>query len=61
MFKQSGPGAEPGERRVDEGDLIFMPPDTIHSIEDRSSEVLSADSAATPTADWEAFYDAVQD
>jgi hypothetical protein len=46
-------GAEPGERWVDEGDLIFMPPDTIHSIEDRSSEVLTADSAA--------FYDAVQD
>ena len=47
------------ERWVVEGDLIFIPPDTVHGIENRSSEVLTyVSSAATPAVDWEAFYDA---
>jgi len=61
LFKQSGQGAELGERWVDGGDLIFLPPDTAHGMENWSSEVLTYVSAATPTVDWEAFYDAVPD
>jgi mannose-6-phosphate isomerase-like protein (cupin superfamily) len=45
------------ERLVTEGDLIYIPPDTLHGIENRSDEVLTYVSAATPTVDWEAFYD----
>ncbi len=39
------------------GDLIFIPPDAVHGIENHSDEVLTYISAATPTVDWEAFYD----
>jgi quercetin dioxygenase-like cupin family protein len=43
------------------GDLIHVPPDTVHGIENLSDEVLSYVSAATPSVDWEAFYDAGPD
>ncbi len=45
------------ERWVEAGDLVFVPPDAVHGIENRSDEVLSYVSAATPAVDWEAFYD----
>ena len=43
---------------VEAGDLIFIPPEAMHGIENPSGEVLTYISAATPTVDWEAFYDA---
>ena len=43
---------------VGEGDLIHIPPETLHGIENLADEVLTYVSAATPTVDWEAFYDA---
>ena len=43
---------------VVEGDLIHIPPDTLHRIENLADEVLTYLSAATPAVDWEAFYDA---
>ena len=45
------------ERLVGEGDLIHIPPDTAHGIENTSDGVLTYVSAATPGVDWEAFYD----
>jgi quercetin dioxygenase-like cupin family protein len=45
------------ERPVVEGDLIHIPSDTIHGIENSSDDVLTYVPAATPTVDWEAFYD----
>ncbi len=45
------------ERWVEAGDLIFIPPEAVHGIENPSEEVLTYVSAATPTVDWEAFYD----
>jgi mannose-6-phosphate isomerase-like protein (cupin superfamily) len=45
------------ERLVAGGDLIYIPPDTLHGIENSSHEVLTYISAATPAVDWEAFYD----
>ncbi len=45
------------ERVVMEGDLIHIPPDTVHGIENPSDEVLTYVSAATPAVDWEAFYE----
>ena len=45
------------ERLVVEGDLVYIPPDTIHGIENLADEVLTYLSAASPTVDWEAFYD----
>jgi mannose-6-phosphate isomerase-like protein (cupin superfamily) len=45
------------ERLVEEGDLIYIPPYTLHGIENLSDVVLTYVSAATPTVDWEAFYD----
>jgi mannose-6-phosphate isomerase-like protein (cupin superfamily) len=45
------------ERFVAEGGLVYIPPDTLHGIENLSNEVLTYVSAATPTVDWEAFYD----
>lgn len=49
------------ERLAASGDLIHVPPDTVHGIENLSDEVLSYVSAATPSVDWEAFYDAGPD
>ena len=46
------------ERLVVEGDLIYVPPHTLHGIENLSDDVLAYVSAATPAVDWEAFYDA---
>ena len=45
------------ERLVGEGDLIHIPPHIPHGIENTSDGVLTYVSAATPSADWEAFYD----
>lgn len=45
------------ERTVAEGDMIFIPPGVVHSIENASEEVLTYVSAATPAVDWRAFYD----
>ena len=45
------------ERVVTEGDLIRIPPDTIHGIENPADEVLAYVSAATPAVEREAFYD----
>ena len=45
------------EQWVAAGDLIYIPPDTLHGIENLSDEILTYVSAATPTVDWEAFYD----
>jgi mannose-6-phosphate isomerase-like protein (cupin superfamily) len=45
------------ERFVSEGDLVYIPPDTLHGIENISEKVLTYVSAATPTVDWEVFYD----
>jgi mannose-6-phosphate isomerase-like protein (cupin superfamily) len=42
---------------VGEGDLIHIPPETLHGIENLADEVLTYVSAATPTIDWESFYD----
>ena len=42
---------------VGEGDLIHIPPETLHGIENIADEVLTYVSAATPTIDFEAFYD----
>ena len=42
---------------VVEGDIIHIPPHTLHGIENLADEVLTYLSAATPTVDWEAFYD----
>ncbi len=40
-----------------EGDVVFIPPNTVHGIENVSDENLTHVSAATPTVDWRAFYD----
>ena len=45
------------EQLAASGDLIHVPPDTVHGIENPGDEVLTYVSAATPTIDWEAFYD----
>ncbi len=45
------------ERFVAEGNLVDIPPDTLHGIKNPSDEALTYISAATPTADWEPFYD----
>ena len=45
------------ERVVTDGDLIRIPPDTIHGIENPADEVLAYVSAATPAVEREAFYD----
>jgi mannose-6-phosphate isomerase-like protein (cupin superfamily) len=45
------------ERVVMEGDLIHIPPGTVHGIENPSDEVLTYVSAATPAVDWEGFYE----
>jgi hypothetical protein len=51
-----GDGEDQGRRRG-AGDLIYIPPDTLHSIENPSDEVLTYIAAATTAVDWEAFYD----
>ena len=45
------------EQDVSAGDLVWIPPNVIHGIENRSSDVLSYISAATPAFDLEALYD----
>jgi mannose-6-phosphate isomerase-like protein (cupin superfamily) len=45
------------ERVVTEGDLIRIPPYTIHGIENPADEVLAYVSAATPAVEGESFYD----
>jgi mannose-6-phosphate isomerase-like protein (cupin superfamily) len=45
------------ELLVVEGDLNYIPPGTLHGIQNLSDQVLTYVSAATPAVDWEAFYD----
>jgi mannose-6-phosphate isomerase-like protein (cupin superfamily) len=42
---------------VVKGDLIYIPSNVVHAIENRSSEMLSYISAATPPFDITAYYD----
>ena len=42
------------------GDLVYVPPNVIHGIENYSKEVLIYFSAATPAIDAEAAYDTGQ-
>ncbi len=44
--------------RSEAGDLILIPPGAMHGIENPSGEMPTYASAATPTVEWEAFYDA---
>ncbi len=46
------------EREVGAGDLVYVPSAAVHGIENISEEVLTYVSAATPTLDAEAAYDA---
>jgi mannose-6-phosphate isomerase-like protein (cupin superfamily) len=45
------------ERPAAEGDLVYIPSNMAHSIENTSDRVLTYVSAATPNVDWQAFYD----
>jgi mannose-6-phosphate isomerase-like protein (cupin superfamily) len=45
------------EEEVVTGDLIYIPPNLVHAIENRSEDVLSYLSAATPAFDIAAYYD----
>jgi mannose-6-phosphate isomerase-like protein (cupin superfamily) len=47
-------------REVAVGDLVYVPPNVIHGIENSSKEVLTYVSAATPAIDVEAAYDTGQ-
>jgi mannose-6-phosphate isomerase-like protein (cupin superfamily) len=42
------------------GDLVYVPPNILHGIENSSKEVLTYISAATPAMDAEAAYDTGQ-
>ncbi|NJL37099.1 MAG: cupin domain-containing protein [Leptolyngbyaceae cyanobacterium RM2_2_4] len=44
-------------KEVAAGDLIYIPPQALHSIENTGDEVLSYISATTPAFDFKAFYD----
>lgn len=48
-----------GEEKQDvaDGDLIYIPPDMVHSIENISDEMLTYISAITPSIDIKAIYD----
>lgn len=48
-----------GEEKQDvtEGDLIYIPPNVVHSIENLSNDMLTYISAATPSIDIKAIYD----
>ncbi len=48
------------EREVGAGDLVYIPSDAVHGIENASEEVLTYVSAATPALDAEAAYDTGQ-
>jgi hypothetical protein len=52
-----GAGLLNSSGRSGPADLIRIPPETLHGIENLSDEVLTYVSAATPAIDWEAFYD----
>jgi len=45
------------EWRVEEGDLVYVPPGALHGIENASEGALVYVSAATPTLNAEAAYD----
>ncbi len=45
------------EEDVVTGDLIYIPPHVVHAIENRSEDVLSYLSAATPVFDIARYYD----
>ncbi len=48
-----------GEEYVDAevGDMVFIPPDTVHSMTNTGSETLTYVSASTPAFDLKALYD----
>ena len=50
-------GIKDEERFVAEGDLVYIPSDALHGIENLSDEILTHVSVATATVDWETFYD----
>jgi mannose-6-phosphate isomerase-like protein (cupin superfamily) len=45
------------EEDVVAGDLIYIPPNVVHAIENRSAEMLGYLSAATPAFDIAVYYD----
>ncbi len=45
------------EEDVVTGDLIYIPPNVVHAIENHASQMLSYISAATPAFDIAAYYD----
>ena len=45
------------EKEVAEGDFIYIPPNQVHSIINRSDELLTYISASTPAFDLTAIYD----
>ena len=45
------------KEEVVKGDLVYIPSNVVHAIENRSSEMLSYISAATPPFDIAAYYD----
>jgi mannose-6-phosphate isomerase-like protein (cupin superfamily) len=45
------------EQDVIEGDLIYIPSNMVHSLENRSNEVLTYISASTPAFDLKGLYD----
>ena len=45
------------ERPAAEGDLVYIPSNMAHNIENISDQVLTYVSAATPNMNWQAFYD----
>ena len=45
------------KRKVAVGELVYIPPNTLHSIENTSNDTLVYVSAATPNVDWQTFYD----
>ena len=45
------------ERPVAERDLVYIPSNMTHNIENVSDQVLTYVSAATPNVNWQAFYD----
>jgi mannose-6-phosphate isomerase-like protein (cupin superfamily) len=49
------------EREVAVGDMVYIPPNTVHGIQNTSDEVLSYISAATPAFDLKALYDEEDD
>jgi mannose-6-phosphate isomerase-like protein (cupin superfamily) len=47
------------ERDVSEGDLVFVPPNALHGIQNTGKQTLTYLSASTPTFGITALYDAL--